>query len=77
MTEVAVETQAARAVNLSKIYGTGTAAVRALDNVSVVLRTRPVHGRHRRTRPPQEPLPGLVNSQARIDPPSREVVQPI
>jgi len=35
MTGVAVETQAARAVNLSKIYGTGAAAVRALDDVSV------------------------------------------
>jgi putative ABC transport system ATP-binding protein len=35
MTEVAVEAQAARAVNLCKTYGTGHATVRALDNVSV------------------------------------------
>jgi putative ABC transport system ATP-binding protein len=35
MTGVAVETQAARAVNLSKVYGTGGASVRALDDVSV------------------------------------------
>jgi len=35
MTGLAVETQAAQAVNLSKIYGTGGAAVRALDDVSV------------------------------------------
>jgi len=35
MTGVAVEAQAARAVNLSKTYGTGHATVRALDNVSV------------------------------------------
>jgi len=35
MTGVAVEAQAARAVNLCKTYGTGHATVRALDNVSV------------------------------------------
>jgi putative ABC transport system ATP-binding protein len=35
MTGTAVETQAARAVNLSKTYGTGHAAVRALNDVSV------------------------------------------
>jgi putative ABC transport system ATP-binding protein len=35
MTEVAVETQAAQAVNLCKTYGTGQATVRALDDVSV------------------------------------------
>jgi putative ABC transport system ATP-binding protein len=35
MTGVAVETQAAQAVNVSKIYGAGAAAVRALDDVSV------------------------------------------
>jgi putative ABC transport system ATP-binding protein len=35
MTGVAVETQAARALNLSKVYGTGAASVRALDDVSV------------------------------------------
>ena len=35
MTGVAVETQAAQAVNLSKMYGSGAAAVRALDDVSV------------------------------------------
>jgi putative ABC transport system ATP-binding protein len=35
MTGVAVEAQAARAVNLCKTYGAGHAAVRALDNVSV------------------------------------------
>jgi putative ABC transport system ATP-binding protein len=35
MTGVAVETQAAQAVNLSKVYGAGPAAVRALDDVSV------------------------------------------
>jgi len=35
MTGVTVEAQAARAVDLCKTYGTGHAAVRALDNVSV------------------------------------------
>jgi putative ABC transport system ATP-binding protein len=35
MTGVAVEAQAARAVNLCKTYGAGHATVRALDNVSV------------------------------------------
>ena len=35
MTGVAVEAQAARAVDLCKTYGTGHATVRALDNVSV------------------------------------------
>jgi len=35
MTGVSVETQAARAENLCKTYGTGQAAVRALDDVSV------------------------------------------
>jgi putative ABC transport system ATP-binding protein len=35
MTGLAVETQAAQAVSLSKIYGAGAAAVRALDDVSV------------------------------------------
>src|SRR5487761_221554 len=35
MTGVAVEAQAAAAVNLCKTYGTGHAIVRALDNVSV------------------------------------------
>jgi putative ABC transport system ATP-binding protein len=35
MTEVAVGAQAAHAVNLYKTYGTGHAAVRALDDVSV------------------------------------------
>jgi putative ABC transport system ATP-binding protein len=35
MTEVAVEAQAAQAVNLCKTYGTGHATVRALDDVSV------------------------------------------
>ncbi len=35
MTGVAVEAQAAQAVNLCKTYGTGHATVRALDNVSV------------------------------------------
>jgi hypothetical protein len=33
MTGVAVETQAAQAANLSKIYGTGAAAVRALASM--------------------------------------------
>ena len=35
MTEVAVEAQAAQAVNLSKVYGTGATAVHALDDVNV------------------------------------------
>ena len=35
MTGVAVETQAAQAVQLTKVYGVGAAAVRALDDVSV------------------------------------------
>src|ERR1700760_766180 len=35
MTGLAVEAQAAQAVNLCKTYGTGHAAVRALDDVSV------------------------------------------
>ena len=35
MTGVAVEAQAAAAVNLCKTYGAGHAIVRALDNVSV------------------------------------------
>jgi len=35
MTEVSVETHAARAVRLTKTYGHGQAAVRALDDVSV------------------------------------------
>ena len=35
MTEVAVEAQAAQAVNLSKVYGTGATAVHALDEVNV------------------------------------------
>ena len=34
---------AARAIDLVKIYGTGEVAVRALDGVSLGIRTRPVH----------------------------------
>jgi putative ABC transport system ATP-binding protein len=41
MTGVAVEAQAAQAVNLCKTYGAGHATVRALDNVSVAFE----HGR--------------------------------
>ena len=45
MLNTTTATAAARAVDLTKTYGTGDVAVRALDGVNVELRTRPLHGR--------------------------------
>ena len=46
MTGVAVETQAAQAVNVSKFYGTGAVGGARTRRRERVLRTRPVHRRH-------------------------------